>query len=101
MSVFSFFPSEDAFWEAFSTIDKQSHKKRRLQWRELCKKTQEFRQKRDKEDEIRARAEYSDPSKFAEHFSYRKGSKTVLMTKSDAIARKYRALKGELCPWDQ
>jgi hypothetical protein len=51
-------------------------------------------------DSVRATHLYKDPKAFAEHFSYRKGNKLILLKNPSHIARQLRKMEG--CPrfWD-
>jgi hypothetical protein len=56
----------------------------------------------DEQDALRAKREYSNRSPgFNEVFTYKKGVETKVMTESQAIARKYRGLRGKKRPWDE
>jgi hypothetical protein len=54
----------------------------------------------DEADVARAKDKYKSPQEFAEHFSYRKGSKSVVLKKPAHIARKFRELEGSPAFWD-
>jgi hypothetical protein len=54
----------------------------------------------DDADAARAREKYRTQQEFAQCFSYRKGSKTVVLKKPAHIARKLRELEGSPAFWD-
>lgn len=51
-------------------------------------------------DAQRAKRLYQDPKVFAEHFSYRKGNKLVLLKSTSHIARQLRKIEGNPRFWD-
>ena len=48
----------------------------------------------------RARSKYRSAKEFAKHFSYRKGSKTLVLKKGATIARKLREIEEAPAFWD-
>jgi hypothetical protein len=54
----------------------------------------------DTNDAAMAREKYSSHDEFAQHFSYRKGSKKVVLSSVAEIARRYRKLEGHPRFWD-
>jgi hypothetical protein len=54
----------------------------------------------DADDTAMAKERYSSHDEFAQHFSYRKGSKKVVLSSVAEIARRYRKLDGHPRFWD-
>jgi hypothetical protein len=54
----------------------------------------------DSNDAAMAREKYSSPIEFAQHFSYRKGAKKIVLSNAGEIARRYRKLEGHPRFWD-
>ena len=58
------------------------------------------RQTTDELDAEKAKMQYNTPDLFAQHFSYRKGNKQIVLTTNSSIARQYRKINKEYQYWD-
>jgi hypothetical protein len=80
------FLQADKFWTKYSSPAGQ-----RLSYSEISDRINRERQERDLEASNAAKLEYG--SSFADHFTYRRGRQTFVMTNPRAIARRFYELK--------
>ena len=102
MAAYKSYKHSEDFWYKYSepTGRDGNGPRKRFCWTKILKMLRLTKQEVDMCDMERAKALYLNSQEFIKHFSYRKGSKTMVFKKVAHIARQLRKIEGDFRYWD-